>query len=136
MPYRVLPSAVLADTLVYHAVMLLAILRYRLRPHAVNFPVNFSGNLSVNLLLSRCECLYEAVCEFAFVRLFPNMLHWVSTFSFAMFFVVFLYVLLMTPTFRVATFNDGVVLAVVPSIVDDNYHSATPTRGPIDSKWD
>ena len=110
MPSRVLPPAPVPNTVMHSAIMLLAILRYRVRLHAVNFPVNFFVNLSVSLLLSRCDCVCEAVCEFAFVWLFPNMLHWVSIFSFATFLVVFLYVLLMTPTFRVATFNDGVVL--------------------------
>ena len=60
-PFRVVPSAVWPNTLVHHAVVLLAILRYRLRPHAVNFPVNLSVNLSVSLLLSRCECVYDNI---------------------------------------------------------------------------
>ena len=61
MPSRVLPSAVLGDPLMCHAIMLLALLRYRVRRHAVNFPVNSSVNLSVSLFLSRSECVYESI---------------------------------------------------------------------------
>ena len=50
-PSRVLPSAPLPNTIVHPALMLLALLRYRVRPRAVNFPVNLSVNLSVSLFL-------------------------------------------------------------------------------------